>query len=173
VLSPEAAAGGADAAPKTIRLKKPSDVATVKVGQSAPATPVKGDTSPIAGEKPDPSKATQPITVAAPSVSEEGSSTRRKTIRVKRPGGFGRLDADEVVAGDAAAEAAGSVAESGSEDRPHVLFVVGAVAAVLVALVLIYVLAAQAFGPHVCLTELSYGSPGLDLAWPGKLAAGR
>lgn len=40
----------------------------------------------------------------------------------------------------------------------------------LVFFVLIYVLCAQAFGPNISLTELSYGAPTMDLPWPGKLS---
>ena len=47
------------------------------------------------------------------------------------------------------------------------------VAAMLVISLTIYMFAAQAFGPNVSLTRLSYGAPGLDLPWPGKLSAAR
>lgn len=170
----EPGAAGEDRAPKTIRLKKPSEIATVKVGQSAPLPPVKGDTTTIAEEKVEPKNRTQPIT--PPAETDESTATRRKTIRVKRPAIGGRVELGEEGGERPATDIARLEEQSApTEDRPNAFFILSAVAAMLVAMVLIYVLTAQAFGPNSCLTQLSYGAPGLDLAWPGKItiAGGR
>jgi hypothetical protein len=168
VLGSEGDAPADDQGPKTIRLKKPSELATVKVGQSAPATPVKGDTTAIAEGAAESKKNTQAI----PAVDEgdDSSATRRRTIRVKRAGGAGKV---ELGSEAPAAAASQPDLEESVEDRPHGVFIFSAVAAIVVGLVLVYVLTAQAFGPNVCLTQLSYGTPSLDLAWPGKLVGGR
>jgi hypothetical protein len=149
-----------DGGPKTIRLKRPSEVATVKVGLSAPVhPPMKGDTAVIT--TPDaPRKGSQVL--AAEASEEEGAASRKRTIRVKR--------AAEAVRVDVAGESAAAVAEGASaEDRPHAFFVFAAVATVLVGLVLAYVLTSQVCGRNISLTQLSYGAPGLDLPWWGRI----
>lgn len=170
-LAPEAPADGD--APKTIRLKKPSEAATVRVGQSAPAT--KSDTTPV--DKAELSKTSQIQAEEAKPV------TRRRTIRVKRPTGKRSVDVGDQPAdapeapaaepGEAPVVAAMPAAPVETKDEPNGFFVFSAVAAVLIVCVTIYMFAAQAFGPNSSLTRLSYGAPELDLAWPGKLTGAR
>jgi hypothetical protein len=106
--------------------------------------------------------------------------TRRKTIRVKKPA----LPAmDSAPAGAAPAvrhqlprPVAGSaewqepsLPVAPGEAAPNPVFLVAAVAAILIVCVLIYVLAAQAIGPDDSLTTLSYYRSGPRLAWPGQI----
>lgn len=167
-------------APKTIRLKKPSEAATVRVGQSnagKAAEPKKSDTAQVSA-KPEASKTSQ-IAPQGPA-----TQTRKRTIRVKRPTGKRGVQVDQD-AGDGQPAAAARAAPAGApqaggagepvavRDEPNWFFVFSSVAAVLVTCVIVYMFAAQAFGPNVSLTRLSYGAPELDLAWPGKLTGGR
>jgi len=95
------------------------------------------------------------------------SPTRKKTIKVRRPG--------KGVEGGAPAEAARPVptmaaAVEAVENRPHLFFGWAAGLGVAVCLVVVYVLMAQAFGPNLSLTTLSYGWPDFDVSWPGKIS---
>jgi|ETNmetMinimDraft_30_1059905.scaffolds.fasta_scaffold29797_2 hypothetical protein len=153
--------------PKTIRLKRPSEAATVKVGQSSPP---KSETTPIEAEAPSLNKTAD--IAAQMDVPEPTTATRKKTIRVKRPS---RSPGVKTTPEIRRTEEAGAPGVPGVEeavpvqDRPNWFFVFSSVAAILVAGVLIYVLTAQAFGPNASLTRLSYGAPELNLAWPGKI----
>jgi len=55
-------------------------------------------------------------------------------------------------------------------DRAHWFFIVTGCAATIITGVLVYVLAAQVFGPNISLSELSYGAPDMELPWPGRIA---
>jgi len=55
-------------------------------------------------------------------------------------------------------------------DHAHWFFIVTGCAATIITGVLVYVLTAQAFGPNISLTELSYGAPDMELPWPGRIA---
>ena len=156
--------------PKTIRLKRPSEAATVKLGQSSPS-PVTN-----APAKPAPKAPAPPVAkkTAVASDDEEASPTRRKTIRVKRPAGGIKIksSASQADADGAAASGEGisaPVSQQVKEDRPNWLFLVCEIAAVLVVCATIYAFTAQACGPNASMTELSYGAPELFLSWPGRV----
>lgn len=150
-LTPEAGEG-----PKTIRLKKPAEAGALKVSEAP-----KKQTTPIA----------KPAEEEPAAEAEPADATRRKTIRVKRPIGTRGIEMGAEIARPGEEPAAGGFAPAG-EDRPHWFFLASAIAASLVACVLIYNLCAQAFGPNVSLTQLSYGAPSMDLPWPGKILPG-
>ena len=150
--APERPAAGP--VPKTIRLKRPSEAPTVK------ATP-----------QPPPAKAESPKQALGKTarldeakVGEAAETpTQRKTIRVKRPAGApAAAPVPMAVLSQAAAPA---------EEETGFFFPVLAVVAILVICVTIYLFAAQAFGPDVSLTKLSYGGYGVDLPWPGKISS--
>lgn len=188
-ISLEAALGGArkaeapgapeGGAPKTIRLKRPTEAATVKA-VGAPGEPVNAKTA----ELDKVLRKTAQLDEEAEAVAAGPSPTRRKTIRVKRPtqrpavkGGkkvvvsqeAGVIAGPDGAAAPAMAPAPETIPAAAPSDEPGIVFSLGAVAAILVTFLVIYVLACQAFGPNSSLTKLSYALPELDLAWPGKI----
>jgi hypothetical protein len=156
--------------PKTIRLKRPSEAATVKLGQSSPSP------APKAPARPAP-KAPAPIVAkktAVVSDDEEVPHTRRKTIRVKRPAGGIKIKSSAAQAGedgaaDPGARISAPVSQQVKEDSPNWFFLVCEIAAILVVCSTVYVFTAQACGPNASMTELSYGAPELFLSWPGRV----
>ena len=176
------AATAAPAHPKTIRLKRPSETATVKVSAKPGAAP------PPAAESMTPSTAKLEETsrLDMPPVEEKtGTPTRRKTIRVKRPtqkpgvttGAASSVAIAGATAGPlaamATARAGGAVAAPVAEKQPHLTFSLFAIFTMLVIFVTIYLFSAQVFGPNPCLTELSYYKEGPDMGWPGKIPFSR
>ncbi len=158
--------------PKTIKLKRPgagsgkvSGGPTIKkVGME---TQEEDEISKTAELKEEPS-------------GEEATPTRRKTIKVKRPGQKKTVRKAAQPARQGAAQPQASspapgggqvqVAAPAAQKEPGVFFSLTGIAAILVILVTIYVMAAQAFGPNkVSLSQISYGMPGLDLTWPGQI----
>jgi hypothetical protein len=107
----------------------------------------------------------------APGGAGTQTPTRKKTIKVKRPGVDGGEEEGTV---SAVVVARPEQSAQSVDDVPHVTFGVLAVVASLIAIFLIYVLMAQAFGPNVSLTKLSYGWPECDLGvpWAGKIVPG-
>jgi hypothetical protein len=130
--------------PKTIQLKRPPTVTPVS-GEVPPATPVEPEAE----------------------ASAEGTPTKRKTIKVKRPGE--QITLPTGTAHIPAPAAAAAIPVPMPADRPSWIWHVITIAAILVMGVVIYVLAAQAFGPNVSLTELSCWKEGPNLPWPGKI----
>jgi len=187
-ISLEAALGGArqgeapapaqGGAPKTIRLKKPTEAPTVKA-VGVPGEPVKAKTA----EMDKVLRKTANLDGEADAAPAGPSPTRKKTIRVKRPTqrpavkrgkASAAAEPDAAAAPDAAAQpvtaaAPEAVPAAAPSDEPNIVFSLGAVAAILVTFLVIYVLACQVFGPNSSLTKLSYALPELDLAWPGKI----
>lgn len=158
----------AEGAPKTIRLKRPSETTAGKVLQR-PQVAIAGDKGVKADEKVDMSKTAR---LDELHVEKDGPTpTRRKTIRVKRPTKQPEVKGVSIARADTAERPESKQAEFAvaAEDEPSWIFPVITIAAILVVCVTIYVLVAQTFGPNVSLTRLSYGSPGLDLAWPRKI----
>ena len=150
-ISLESALAGSDSpaagsGPKTIRLKRPSNIPAVKVGGGAL------------------SKTTQLKTDAAGVPSP--TPTQKRTIKVKRPTAARR--APQVKAGGrpAAAAAASSptrAAPTPPTDGAHWSFITFSILAFLITAGAIYVLAAQAVGPNHSLTQLSRYKEGPDL----------
>lgn len=152
--------------PKTIRLKRPSEAATVKM-KPAPGTPI-----PIRAASAPQKGATAKIPDAAG--GDEGTPlTRRKTIRVKRPGSRPTI-ATGGDKGTATGEASDGMTDLGLPpmmmgvmDQVSPAFPIAAIAAMLAMIVLVWLLASQTFGPNASLTQLSYGGP--DLPMPGSI----
>ncbi len=163
-ISLEAAIGGeaaaaplaaADGAPKTIRLKRPSEMPTLKVPAVHPPTAVPPPgaraTAPIAPH-PIPSK-TAPILAAeglsaAPTAADGIPLTQKRTIRVKRPGA---VSIAPPTAGGEAEPALTPLSpeESGLpvKDSCNPVFLVAAVAAILVTGALVFLFYQQLYGP--------------------------
>lgn len=157
------AADDADEAPKTIKIKRPSEAATVKL------KPAPSDTAEIdAGETPSPGETAQLDNIGL-DIPEDGA-TQKKTIRVKRP-------SDAAAAKGEAAPAAGHLPHIATMpfgepvDEPGGFFAFAGVAAVVVLIVVIYMFCAQVLGPNVSMTQLSYAKNAPSLPWPGKTAA--
>ncbi len=165
-ISLEAALAGTDAAdadatrPKTIRLKRPSEAATIKVRR------------PVAAKAPVTTPKTAEITPDESIPDAEGVPlTRRKTIRVKRPASPSSIGAD-ARSKDVSDEGPSAVPASVMNQFPGVVsetvnpvFPVFAVASILVAITLIWMFIAQACGPNDSLTELSTCLPSVDVTW--------
>lgn len=155
-----------ETAPKTIKLKRPSEAGTVKAVQHPVPSGVSEQESPA--EKPAMSKTAPLPADTSPEEEEEGPTpTRRKTIRVKRPTErTGIKDVDVKTEGAPAPEAAAETRQpvvfaagpppAADDDRPGWMFSLCAIAAIFVACVVIYVLTAQAY-------------PDLNLTWPGTI----
>ena len=156
--------------PKTIRLKRPSDLATPTPAATVPKSPLPAarQTSRI----PDSALPTVEAAVAA----DSASVTQKKTLKIKRPG--------------AKEEGAEAAASAGAEGLPEgmtpisamefpavkeessvftVITTVAAAAAVLVLLGLVYVLAAHAVGSVAGKNAVAFRH-GPDLPCVGRLA---
>lgn len=128
-------AGAAGEVPRTIRIKRPEG--------AAPTTEIPPITAPPpqqveSARKSETARINLPPEVAA---VEEQPPTRKKTIKIKRPGA---ATSAPLVITRAPAEGlpAGEVVPAG-EPQPHPAFAWIALVAVIVAVVLVYVLAAQ------------------------------
>lgn len=155
----------AGSTPKTIKLKRPSEAPTVKVSPGA---------SPAGADKQADAKKALSKTARLdeePAPDEDTSPTRRKTIKVKRPSAQTGPKGVSVTR-PSEAPAAGPGGEAPAPEvieKTSWVFPVTALVAVLVSCVVIYLLAAQAFGPKRESLQLSYGAEWLDLSWPGEL----
>ena len=156
--SSETDAGG----PKTIRLKRPTDGATVKVTQDAQPT-----VDAAAGAETKPALGKTARLDEVPPEEEGATPTRRKTIRVKRP----TIQTTVPVGGGVPIGQISRVQEEAApeEGAPHWTFAMLTGVAMLVLVVTIWMFMAQVYGVNVSLTKTSYGAPGLDLPWPGKI----
>ena len=142
------------AQPKTIRLKRPSEVASPPAAK--PSVPV----SPAApGPLPEGMTPIPPEGASQPAAEGEESPTRRKTIKVKRPGAAGgggpkislsrpdgvpdESDNLQSLSNFGAAPKAGS-----GPDKVNPIFIVAAVLAIVAGSLLVWTLAAQTYGPR-------------------------
>lgn len=143
----------APAQPKTIRLKRPSEVAAPHAAPSAPAQPA--DAAP-ASAQPLPEGMT-PISEIEGQAAPEEPLTRRKTIKVKRPGAapatgptisIPRPDgvASESDNLQSLSNFAAGARPKGSPDKVNPFFIVAAVFAIVFASLLIWVLTSQTYG---------------------------
>ena len=153
-----------DDEPRTIRIKRSAERPTTKTQGMAPAAaPVSlGQTARL--ELPAETPA------VAPGEGVRQTPTRKKTIKVMRPG---MEDGEEEGGPVAAAVARSEPVVRSTEDVPHATFGALAVLATLVMAVLIWVLMAQTFGRDVSLTRLSYGWPDCPASWPGQIPPNR
>lgn len=146
----------AGATPKTIRIKRPSQVSGARM--APPGAPVEAETRPDAG--PSLKSQTSRIEAAIAAPEPAATPTQRKTIRIRRPEGGPRVTvASRAVTIARPEEAAAVKTEAKAEEKGvGAVFVIAAIAAALVVCVLIYVLAAQAL-------------PNLNLGFPGKIVS--
>jgi hypothetical protein len=154
--------GGQSAAPKTIKLQRP---ASASIPGRVPPPDDSG--SPAVQDNASPSDHT------AEDADDGKPEADKKTIKVKRPsvkpfvrsgGASGSPDSE-----DSAVMFAPPEFIAVAQGRMHWTFVITACAATMVSCVLIYVLLAQVIGPNISMTEHSYGAPGVELGWPGRL----
>ena len=154
---------GKGEAPKTIKLKRPAEAATVKLSPAPAAAATAGAAVPAAqvpAAEPEAPAMGKTARLDEDLQGEEDGATptKRKTIRVKRP-----TQRPGVKPSVSVARSPSSAAQPGMEAAfaaPQAsvgwLAPVLSIAAILVCCVLIYVLAAQAY-------------PGLGLSWPGAI----
>ena len=169
---PELSPASPSAAPKTIRLKRPSEMnapAAAKPALKPPTTHVQIPQPPHqTGQIP-----AGPAVVAAPppeaaQEAPDNSPTRKKTIKVKRPGAGGgggpKITLNKGEGGEAGDKGVGddnlqslsSIDSFGPVVAPDkVVFIVAAVVAILVAIDLLWVLAAQLFGPNAAVADFA------------------
>jgi len=184
--------------PKTIRLKRPADI---PAGASRTGAVTSGMTAHIGGAAstataPIPAMSSQPsanVTAHLPTSrvatqhidaaegSDTASMTRRKTIKVKRPGSArvfkvqraegadeGAAEGEEGELQSLAHTGPGMVASA--PDTAHWFFVTAAVLAIVATIGLAWILASQTFGPNAAVTGYAqaYG-PDLPSPIPGTV----
>ncbi len=165
-LGMDKTSGGLSGSPKTIRLKRPS-ASGGKVNT--------GPTIKKPGGASQEDEISRTAEIKEEPAGEDATPTRRKTIKVKRAGQRKTVrkapgPVQRGVSETQSAPAQGQVAAPAGQKEPGVFFALTGIAAILVTLVTIYVMTAQAFGPNnVSLSRISYGLPGLDLTWPGEI----
>ncbi len=193
-ISLDSALGGAPAtiasAPKTIRLKRPGEV-SAPAAPAAPlpvATPLSATAASQTSRLPTSKLATAKLNEVAAAAAiepaaEEAPLTRRKTIKVRRPGASAGPQISVNAAPDANNNDAAS-AEGADDSKPwtapqgaykpvvvadtaHWTFIVAACLSIIVTLATIVVLAAQAWGPNASLTEFSSWPVGPDIPLSG------
>jgi len=189
VLGSTAAAPVAGA-PKTIRLKRPGEV-SAPAAPAAPlpvATPLSATAASQTSRLPTSKLATAKLNDAAAAAAiepaaDEAPLTRRKTIKVRRPGAAAGPHISVNAAPDAAANAE-TPSEGADDSQPwtapqgafkpvavadtaHWTFIVAACLSIIVTLATIVVLASQAWGPNASLTEFSSWPAGPDIPISG------
>ena len=166
---PELPPASPGVAPKTIRLKRPSEM-----NAPAAAKPVlKPPTTHV--QVPQPPHQTGPIAAApvaapppeAPQEAPDNSPTRKKTIKVKRPGAGGggpKISLNKGEEGESGANGIGddnlqslssidSFGPAVAPDKVNPVFIVAAVIAILATINLVWVLTAQLFGPNAAVAD--------------------
>ncbi len=147
--------------PKTIKLKRPVN-STAKI---------QGFDSSEVGES---RSKTAAIDLTTESSGDDTPDTQKKTIKVKRPSARPSLRTSEsggAGGGSSATMFAPPAKSLAPADSAHWTFILAGCAATIITGVLIYVLCAQAFGPNLSLTPLSYSSPDstTELPWPERI----
>lgn len=158
--------------PKTIRLKRPSDLTAPSATPTASASTLSSASARKTSRIPD---------SALPSVEDGGDSaavTQKKTLKIKRPG----AKPDAAAEGDAAAGGdgfpdgvqmtpIGSMDFAAKEESSFftIFAVICAVAAAVVVLLLTLCLGAHAVGPDAGKNAVASVS-GSELPWPGRIA---
>ena len=152
--------------PKTIRLKRPGDLA-------APATS-KSSTTPIRQTSRIPDSA---LPTAEAAASESAGVTQKKTLKIRRPGAKEEVSAEAGAEGEAFPDGVQLTSLSPLEAFPAkeessvftVISVVAAFAALFVIAALTWCLAAQAIAP-VANANTTASVSGPELPWAGKIA---
>lgn len=138
----EAASVGGDAAPKTIRIKRP----TFPVPSSLPSLQAE---APLAVSVESNVKSqTARVELPPEPVSVEGQQTQKKTIKIRRAdggGGGAYVKATPRSVNISRIEAEAAIPATAQVAAPHWSFVLVATAAVITLCVMLYVLMAQAF----------------------------
>jgi len=180
-LMPAMAQAAAEA-PKTIRLKRPTEMPTVKVAvvpspsatsaltSSASTAPAKS-TAPISQMPAAP--ASQTSRIADTTMAQDNTPiTQKRTIRVKRPAAvvFAGGAASEAEAQEGGGLAGAPLVTAVAPDKAHAMFIVAAIVTILVTIGLAVVISSQIFGPNASLTELSIWPTGPDLPLPGTVS---
>jgi hypothetical protein len=182
-----------NAAPKTIRLKRPTDLAapgpvtgaqspfippTVKSASSTAA--IKSLTSPIRQTSRIPDSAIPSEAQVIPASVDTSTVTQKKTLKIRRPGAPNALAAStESAGGDAGSvdgiqmtpiseiEAYGAPVSQGYKTFSVVSIVFASVAAILM-VVLNWCLAADAIAPLADKNTAASIPVNMDVSWPGK-----
>ncbi len=176
-------------APKTIRLKRPSELSTGTTGPISVtvATAKKTSMMPPVTQQPQQSITaklpTQTLNAAAVTPDEDNSPTRRKTIKIKRPSAAAGIKIN-VAQTEGEGEETGETTEDGMQrlavpggfspkgatgpDTANIAFILAAVAALIATVGVIWILAAQAFGPNAAVTGYT-ALLGVDVAPPPGL----
>jgi hypothetical protein len=148
------AQAGVEGAPKTIRLKRPSEMPTLKVPAVQPGThvpvPTPRFTTPIPGLPParKTSRLPEPEIPLAPATVSPVPLTQKRTIRVKRPG----MDSAATFASGEPAEDVvltplpPELALRPPADTCNPIFIVAAAASIIVTGILIYLFYQQMYG---------------------------
>ncbi len=152
VLSRRAATlepGAKPATPKTIRIKRPESEAPTRVLRKPGV--VEAAAVPAAGEPRKETQKTETARIELPPGAAEAPPTRRKTIRIRRPEGApGGLPLRPVTVTAPTMPVAVAAEDQGARvkaDEPGTVVAVLGLVAAMVAVVLLYVLAAQTLAP--------------------------
>ncbi len=176
-------------APKTIRLKRPSELSTGTTGPisvtvaTAKKTSMMPPVTPPSQQSITAKLPTQTLNAAALTTEEDNSPTRRKTIKIKRPSAAAGIKIN-VAQTEGEGEETGETTEDGMQrlavpggfsqkgatgpDTANIAFILSAVAALIATLGVIWILAAQAFGPNAAVTGYT-ALLGADIAPPPGL----
>lgn len=148
------------AAPKTIRLKRPTEMG------GAPKPQLKPPTTHVTVPA-NPAPSAPAVSVATPPAAEaeaDSSTTRKKTIKVKRPGPAGAgpkisINKDETGASGEdnlqALSAIDSLSSAQKPDKVNPIFLVAAVIGILAVINLIWIFAAQLYGPNAAVADFA------------------
>ena len=160
--------------PKTIRLKRPSDLTTPSAAPTVPSTPLSPAASRKTSRIPD---------SALPSVESGGDDggatvTQKKTLKIKRPGAKSEASAegDAGVGGDGFPDGVQmtpiSTLDFAAKEESSVFTTIAVVCAAAAAVVLVLLtlcLGAHAVGPDAGKNAVaSVGGP--EIPWPGRIA---
>jgi hypothetical protein len=161
-------------APTTIRLKKPTDSAGIKIG------------APKDLAVPPPTIAMNQTAKLDEAAEDAPTATKKKTIKIKKPGGGFSMDGDRSAAsaggsgslspGAGRISAGGSAAAykegTGSKVFSAISLVMTAAALVVISIT-IYMFTAQVSGVNYCMTITSDYPTGPNLSWGNKLMPGQ
>lgn len=154
VFDPSKLAEARGEVPRTIRIKRPEGAApTTEISPIVPPPPQEVD----AARKSETARIELPAE-AAP-VAQEQPPTRKKTIKIKRPGATAA--ATPIVITRPTEEAKPEAAVGAAEGQPHPAFAWVALVAVIITVLLVYVLLAQVGTAPELLSA--------RLPWPGRL----
>ncbi len=144
---------GSTSAPKTIRIKRPTQNQTIKPLSGAPDVSA-ASSGPADGSAAKSTTARLELTDEAQQA--EGQQTQRKTIKIRRAEGGAKVGPRSLSVARIEEAMASHEAEKMAEESVHVLFPIAAAVALLVLGFMVYILLAQAF-------------PNPSLGYPGRI----